>query len=1120
MQLNNDQKKKQKPLPKVFQRLGKPVPNNANNQNSHKKRSFSTPNDNVGFRIARPHSSNSMDTALHYNPNINYSNNNNNNNNSNIQPLFNANQFINAPLQLSPAPLSNNNEFSFLRSQQQIEGRSSVISFVRDHNTITPPFHHQFFNLNNIPFNAVQHTPTSTPVVPLLPTTTTTTMANTIPVVQNTSDKIELQRKASTTVNDTDADTGNANNPKQRFITISKKNRSVSLDDKEKDESTSKNTDARKKDEESNKDNKHQDNSLSERDRLAKSIQIIASRRIGSDIKRDNKKEKRRRSSASSVSTNNDSGESDDLDSDETISHINRKVVLVSSSSASKRDHDYHHHHHHRGRSSSVQSRRSSDSRSPSRRKKRRSRRSSSKSDESDMEEDRTRGRRRNRSRSSSPRSKSRSRSRHRSKKRRSLSPARRKRRNDSPSSSCDEEKAPFIRSQPDYYIPNYNKRPLPPQYRRYRSPPSPSPPLSNTTSTSKKSSNALHINTSSGNNGEKRKSKSNYSLPPGSKSAPSTPRKELRNYPPLGASTPPTTPKESKSNSSSNGYFNKSQMSTTTTTTTTTTSTRANDITKNNATSLSSSNTNVIKASSSKATVITTTKAIVPKSDTPDTTIISNDIAAVANVITISPETTTNTKNNCKDSSAPAMTEKSSTSEDKVTSKQQTHDSVANTQKPSIKQESLTPTLSSSPNSSDAKIKNVFTLIPEQSITVITNSAQDSLSTVNSSKQAHSSMQPSNTATDNEPIAQVNNRANDNTYAPEEPQHHIDESSVNHQPQDAANISVSVIQTNTAAQEQSTMDKDSYAVEEAQPLPSLGTATTIVSSPKEIQAFDINSDNNDSVSVAAAAATTTTTNTVSVPSSTTAANQQRIEPMAEENISIMSAANNATHTIANMNHTMNITATMTSSSQMEAVLPTASTDTTNTNTSDVANSSQYVDCENANLIPTPSVSTEALSSIDQLVNPVGVVEENAALKASTNQTRSDHTNSSAPTMITGNAPTIENHIINNSTMNVVQTPPINMPVSDALPPNSNSSDAQLLSSPISISSELSQKTTTTDSSKYAIPVKEPVVTVSTTVRSTGRKRLPSPWKVKMSDMGDIYYHNPVTGETTSVRPE
>lgn len=38
--------------------------------------------------------------------------------------------------------------------------------------------------------------------------------------------------------------------------------------------------------------------------------------------------------------------------------------------------------------------------------------------------------------------------------------------------------------------------------------------------------------------------------------------------------------------------------------------------------------------------------------------------------------------------------------------------------------------------------------------------------------------------------------------------------------------------------------------------------------------------------------------------------------------------------------------------------------------------------------------------------------------------------------------------------------------------------------------------------------------------KKSSRRRLPTPWKVKMNDSGDIYYHNPVTGEETFVRPE
>jgi hypothetical protein len=52
------------------------------------------------------------------------------------------------------------------------------------------------------------------------------------------------------------------------------------------------------------------------------------------------------------------------------------------------------------------------------------------------------------------------------------------------------------------------------------------------------------------------------------------------------------------------------------------------------------------------------------------------------------------------------------------------------------------------------------------------------------------------------------------------------------------------------------------------------------------------------------------------------------------------------------------------------------------------------------------------------------------------------------------------------------------------------------------------------------VPPPPSAAAASTPLKKTKSKRLPSPWKVKMNDSGDIYYHNPVTGEETFVRPQ
>ncbi|KAI7907054.1 uncharacterized protein BX663DRAFT_494665 [Cokeromyces recurvatus] len=426
------QQNEEQHLPTVFQRLGKQVIFN-NNTLSRKKRSFTAPsnhNDKVNFTISRPLSTHNLDvphnTSLNYTDNLSSLNMNN--------PV--AAHLINSFQTSTPSPSNTKANFSFLHSQQQNENHP-VISFAHDHNPNSSlPFHQQLFNLHN-------SVNTHFNVSPSTPISTFTSVTSPTSIIHNTEQKI-------------DTDDGST----YRFITIKKKsqsgpgndNKKESMNDMEIQIISRKNQRAKNQNDILIQEN----NPISERDRLAKSIQITAPRPLNFDKKLISKKERMHRYTDSSSDNNYNSDTDTDMDLDKSPSHINRKVILSSKSGTIPKSDNKDLHFRRRDRSPSVQTR-SNNSHPPSR-KKQRKLVSSHSSDESDFEEDKSRIRIRGRLRSSS--SRSRSNSRQRSKRKRDNSPT---------TSSCDEEKAPFFRLKPDRYVPNYDKRPLPPQARHHR---------------------------------------------------------------------------------------------------------------------------------------------------------------------------------------------------------------------------------------------------------------------------------------------------------------------------------------------------------------------------------------------------------------------------------------------------------------------------------------------------------------------------------------------------------------------------------------------------------------------------------------------------------------------------
>lgn len=117
--------------------------------------------------------------------------------------------------------------------------------------------------------------------------------------------------------------------------------------------------------------------------------------------------------------------------------------------------------------------------------------------------------------------------------------------------------------------------------------------------------------------------------------------------------------------------------------------------------------------------------------------------------------------------------------------------------------------------------------------------------------------------------------------------------------------------------------------------------------------------------------------------------------------------------------------------------------------------------------------------------------------------------------------------IVNHPTSARDMTSHENVPSSDTTTVGTNSAFTNLVSSndkmsvPDGCTTEQT-KSMPTQNTPPASTLKAPVAVAATkpATKKSSNKRLPTPWKVKMNDSGDIYYHNPVTGEETFVRPE
>jgi hypothetical protein len=439
-------------LPKVFSRLGRVTPPRQPGHNSGRYYNSQQSND-VGFRIARPHHlSNQQTNSSHYNNDSNMANKikfqphstnfysgysraqesiqqqrpyfPNGHTNTSINTMnntdFRPDSSASAPTPPTPplpsAPsgsTGNKNSFSFVKNVHKDPAASDmIISFVRNDNNsgAGPPY--SYHNQDQTKDQTILHSP---------PSSTAPS-----PSISNHSDHVMIDYHSSSRRNDDD----------------------------EQDESRY----------------------PSHRDIIAKSIQITASRPLGSDkngIIATNPSKSHRHDNTIIIS--DDEQQQTHLSDHHEVRTVavNRKVIVE------KRDRS----HDNPMTSSHKRVRLTSRSISPSPiRDKRRRSLSHESNDYSDRKhsrrvsdnEDDDRIRRRRSPSPISPPRRSRYHSRQDSmgsnisdsRRRTSLSPFN-ERRSLSPGSSSDEDKAPFLRHEPDRYIPDYNRRPLPPQFRR-----------------------------------------------------------------------------------------------------------------------------------------------------------------------------------------------------------------------------------------------------------------------------------------------------------------------------------------------------------------------------------------------------------------------------------------------------------------------------------------------------------------------------------------------------------------------------------------------------------------------------------------------------------------------------
>ncbi|CEP13590.1 hypothetical protein [Parasitella parasitica] len=472
-------------LPEVFRRLGKTVPPRDRRNYSGGQQPFDT-----GLRIVRPvHTEHqrpafyqpqpqpnfqhanyndmliqaSNSPPIYYRPQMNNDNNavgfhpgfNPNNNPNAIISSNNSNSNSNIPVSYSSSsPLDSSaqtipqNAFSFIPKDAN-QNSNPIISFVRNPNAGAMHSYgvpYQFLNgtMNPVDMKNGQQvlhpSPSIAPLVPSAPITSSMPPSAAKSATAGTPPALQKPPHNKKKGPDSSESTTQSNSSSRKY----ELDRQAPADIHD-----------------SNAHHK-EDTPISQRDILAKSIKIIASRPLGADKNGGNTGRKHARQS--------DSESSEPEDGVPSPAIVNRKVIVATDDG--KRN---------TSRERLPVTKKPKRTVSPTIHKRKRNSQSGSSDDggarhprQRRMSDDRL-SRSRSRSRSYS-RSRSRSCSRTRS---RSVSSSRRRganrqrsrsthrRRDYSPGSSSDEEKAPFLRNQADRYRPDYNRRPLPPQFRQ-----------------------------------------------------------------------------------------------------------------------------------------------------------------------------------------------------------------------------------------------------------------------------------------------------------------------------------------------------------------------------------------------------------------------------------------------------------------------------------------------------------------------------------------------------------------------------------------------------------------------------------------------------------------------------
>ncbi|KAK4520035.1 ER membrane protein DP1/Yop1 [Mucor velutinosus] len=1060
MSYNSSASEEQQQLPEVFRRLGKTVP-------PRERRSYSgsQPPQGSGFRFVRPfqakphypppndfHHANYNNIViqasipsppLYHRPQMNNENNtmgfhttfrsngNNNNNNNNSLKMDNtqsipvpyhspASSSISSSTPLSSSPLPPQNGFSFIPKDTN-SNPNPIISFIRNPNTGAMPSTaystpYQFFgngNVNQVSMNSGQQV-----LHPSPPVAASAPVSN----VATTSADVSSAPPPSpqATISGASVVSSSSSNAKKESTASSsdKKTSSPSTSSSRKSEQTK--LQKRVPNDHGSSDENQEEAPFHQRDILAKSIKIIASRPLGSADKTSCRKHTRH--SDSEISNGSD---------EEII--VNRKIVVASddmdldcqsngrnSSPIRKKQR--------RLISPTIPERRTSLSdgsddddspntksryimRSPSPMSEDRHRRSLSRT--------RSRSRARSRSRSLSPLRQTRQR-------RRSVSFARQDR-DHSPGSSSDEELAPFLRREADRYVPDYHRRPLPPQWRKKsppaRKPPSLSPAETNAVKKSSSSSSPLAKKSASTNSNMSINDRLNQDRP-----------KDLRSYPPLGTSP------MSFNNPRSRAEAETSPSS---------------------------------KQSSAKKSSPLISHNIITKCS-PSVAKAKSTSAAASSAL--------NTKKNA----SPASEAAQSTLQPNGTKPDSTNSIDNDTNLIPIKQETTTQSIIEQPKpvATLNKVRNIDAMAGIETPSRQTTPAMSMDGSASVTRVNHGHASPDTSS--NKPTA---------VYAPKATV--AAETTAPHQQRKRKAFSDTLIGNDAEAN--ANVSTSSPATSFVKPLVN-GTPTNTLTATTTINATSTTPSPAVSGSSQPAKRATITPEARAAIRKRAAKEQERLDQERLRQLDIedrddivmdiacpASQYRSSAVTMANKDPVMNVSENqINKSTELMQTMTTMADPTNMTPYSPKRNNDDATTNDEQVAVPIVNHPTLVLN----MTNP-----ENAP---SPDTTTAVGTNSAFTNLATSsdNMSVPDGNITEQTKSMPLQT----------LPPasSSSSSSSSILEAPIA---------------HVSIAVAAAAVT-KPAAKKNSRRRLPTPWKVKMNDSGDIYYHNPVTGEETFARPE